>query len=338
MKWVAILGGQSRPHDHTDRSGEMRTGVRPAARWAALILIAGVLAACGSGGPAQPAAAPPTTSAGTAPTATTTTVPPTTTTTEQPGWTVIGTDAAGIAVDERTISGPDGGVVTLVRYRVGSTTFALHVGSQDPPANPASIPAANGAAIASTETPVLLGAFNGGFKMSSAAGGFEVNGQVLYPLRAGLASLVIDTDGSAHVGVWGDGLPIPGEQVASVRQNLAPLVSVGVASASAPDVGAWGAMLGPGPAVPRSAVGQDPLGDIIYAASMSVVPSDLAYALVNAGVFSGMELDINPYWIQAVGAATPGAALSTLVPGQQRPADQFQAGWTRDFITVLAAP
>jgi hypothetical protein len=320
----------------------MRNGVRPAARWAALVLVAAGLAACSSTtGPSHPSAAPSTAAPSTAAAAhtTTTTVPAptTTTTTEQPGWTVIGTDGAGIAVDERTITGPSGGVVTLVRYRVGSTHFALHVGSQDPPANAASIPPTNGAAIASTETPVLLGAFNGGFKMSSAAGGFEVNGQVLYPLETGVASLVIDTDGSAHVGVWGDGLPIPGEQVASVRQNLAPLVTDGVASPSAGSVGAWGAMLGPGPAVPRSAVAQDPVGDIIYAGSMGVVPSDLAAALVDAGAFSAMELDINPYWIQAVGAATPGAPLTTLVPGQQRPSDQFQAGWTRDFITVLAA-
>jgi hypothetical protein len=26
------------------------------------------------------------------------------------------------------------------------------------------------------------------------------------------------------------------------------------------------------------------------------------------------------------------------VPGQYRPADQYLAGWTRDFITVLAPP
>jgi hypothetical protein len=27
-----------------------------------------------------------------------------------------------------------------------------------------------------------------------------------------------------------------------------------------------------------------------------------------------------------------------LIPGQNRPADQYQVGWNRDFVTVLALP
>ena len=51
-----------------------------------------------------------------------------------------------------------------------------------------------------------------------------------------------------------------------------------------------------------------------------------------------MELDINPEWVQADTSATPGAALFAAVPGQNRPADQYLGGWTRDFVTVLAGP
>jgi hypothetical protein len=95
-------------------------------------------------------------------------------------------------------------------------------------------------------------------------------------------------------------------------------------------------MLGPGPAVPRSALGQDASGNILYAAGMSLVPSDLAAGLVDAGAVDAMELDINPEWVQAVAAQGPGAPLAAMIPGQNRPADQYQAGWTRDFVTVLA--
>jgi hypothetical protein len=268
---------------------------------------------------------------------TTTTVPPTTTTTtEQPGWSVVGNDDFGFAVDQQTFTGPSGGAVTIIRFRAGRVHYGLHVGSEDPPSGSAAIPPDAGSAIGPQEAPLLLGAFNGGFKIDAGAGGFDVDGLVLNPLVAGDASLVIDADGTAHIGVWGQTLPTPGEQVVSVRQNLAPLISGGVPNPSVGDPSAWGAMLGPGPAVPRSGLGQDAAGDILYAAGMSLVPSDLAAGLVNAGALNAMELDINPEWIQAVGAPSPGGPLTALIPGQNRPADQFQAGWSRDFITVLA--
>jgi hypothetical protein len=83
----------------------------------------------------------------------------------------------------------------------------------------------DGPSIGPDEAPVLVAAFNGGFEAAAGAGGFELNGQVLVPLLPGYASLVIDDGGTARVGVWGQNLPAPGEQVASVRQNLPPLVS-----------------------------------------------------------------------------------------------------------------
>lgn len=49
-----------------------------------------------------------------------------------------------------------------------------------------------------------------------------------------------------------------------------------------------------------------------------------------------MELDINPEWVQLDTARRPGGPLASAVPGQNRPADQYLVGWTRDFITVLA--
>ena len=69
---------------------------------------------------------------------------------------------------------------------------------------------------------------------------------------------------------------------------------------------------------------------------MSATPADLAEALVRAGVRSAMELDINPEWVQLDVARKPGHQLTAAIPGQGRPADQYLAGWTRDFITVLA--
>src|SRR5260221_14695628 len=88
----------------------------------------------------------------------------------------------------------------------------------------------------------------------------------------GMASLVIDRLGAAVIGVWGNGLPRPGEAVESVRQNLSLQVSNGQVAASAADWPAWGATLGGGEFVARSALGQDAAGQLIYPGSMSTRP------------------------------------------------------------------
>jgi len=240
-------------------------------------------------------------------------------------------------VDTQSVTEPTGHVVTVFRFRAGRVNYGLHVGSSDPPHGTATVVADSGPSIGPNETAALLAAFNGGFESTAGAGGFELNGQVLIPLQTGLASLVIDTSGSARIGVWGSGVPVPGEQVASVRQNLAPLVVGGQPSPTVGDIGVWGATLGGGTAVARSSLAEDGAGNLLYAASMSALPADLADALVSEGAVTGMELDINPEWVQLAWAATPGGPLTTGIPGQNRPADQYQVGWTRDFVTVLAA-
>ena len=284
---------------------------------------------------------PPTTTTTTVP-PTTTTVAPTTTTTvpveaEQPGWAAISHVGGAIAVDERSVVTAGGAQVTVFRFRAGVVRFDLHAGSQDPPANLAALPADAQPEVSSAEAPALLAAFNGGFKVDTGAGGVVVDGTTLAGLQNGAASFAIDSNGAGHVGVWGQTLPAAGEQVASVRQCLPPLVLNSQPSPNIFDIAAWGATLGGVSSIARSALGEDAAGNILYAGSMSALPSDMAQALISSGANTAMELDINPEWIQLAFATTPGGALQTGVPGQNRPADQFTAGWTRDFVTVLAA-
>jgi len=262
-------------------------------------------------------------------TTTSTTVP------VQPGWTPVSFLTTGVAVDQRTFGEPDGNQVTVARFRAGQVSFDLHVGSADPPA--ASVPRDAGPAVGPDEVPVLLAAFNGGFMSSAGVGGFELDGQVLRSLVPGMGSFVVDSDGSGHVGVWGQDVPAPGEQVVSVRQNLPPLVSGSVPSPAISDISTWGSTLGGGAVVARSALGEDPQGDILYAGGMAALPSDLANALISAGATTAMQLDINPEWIQLALASSAGGPLSAGVPGQNRPSNQVLVGWTRDFVAVLAA-
>lgn len=228
----------------------------------------------------------------------------------------------------------DGSVVTVAVFR-GPVQYVLHNGSRDPGPGYAALVRA-GSAVSGAERRHLLAAFNGGFLLRSRAGGYEQEGHVFRVLRHGLASLVIDRSGQARIGVWGVDVPVLGEAVYSVRQNLWPLVEGGHPTAQAARWWRWGGTTGHAEYVARSALGQDASGDLIYAASMSTVPEDLAVALARRGARIAMELDINPEWVQLAIAHTPGGPLRAPIPGQVRSATQYLTGWTRDFITVLA--
>ena len=227
----------------------------------------------------------------------------------------------------------DGAVVTLATF-TGPVTYVLHDGSEDPGLAVGRVRA--GPAVRGAERGRLLAAFNGGFKLSQGVGGYEQEGHVAAALRRGVTSLVIDRSGRARIGIWGHGVPAPGEAAYSVRQNLPPLVLNGKPTKRAADWSLWGATLGGGENVARSALGQNADGDLVYAASMSASPADLAAVMAYAGVRIAMELDINPEWVQLDVAGRPGGPLRAGIGGQSRPANQFLLGWARDFIAVLA--
>jgi hypothetical protein len=228
----------------------------------------------------------------------------------------------------------DGSVVTVAVFS-GQVQYVLHDGSEDPGPGYAALVRA-GPAVTGAERRHLLAAFNGGFLLHSRAGGYEQEGHVFRTLRHGLASLVIDRSGEASIGVWGADLPAPGKAVYSVRQNLWPLVENGQPTRQAARWWRWGGTIGHAEYVARSALGQDASGDLIYAASMSTTPEDLAVALARSGARIAMELDINPEWVQLAIARTAGGSLKAPIPGQVRPPTQYLTGWTRDFVIVLA--
>ena len=227
----------------------------------------------------------------------------------------------------------DGSVITIATF-TGPVTYVLHDGSQDP--GPLAGPVTAGPKITGQGRARLIAAFNGGFKMASLAGGYEQEDHVARRIRDGLASLVIDASGKARIGVWGRGVPVRGEDVYSVRQNLWLLVSGGRPAKESALWWRWGGTVGHAEYVARSALGENRAGDLVYAASMSTTPADLSWALARAGARVAMELDINPEWVQMDAATRPGGPLRAEIPGQHRPADQYLTGWTRDFIAVQA--
>lgn len=228
----------------------------------------------------------------------------------------------------------DGALVTLAKF-TGGVRYVLHSGSEDPGRLARGLVHA-GRAVSPAGRQRLVAAFNGGFKLSAGVGGYEQEGHVVSPLRPGMASLVLYRSGAVGIGAWGQSVPIPSQPVYSVRQNQYLLVSGGQPTPAAANWRAWGATLGGGELVARSAVGVNAAGQLIYAGSMSASQADLAAALVRAGATVGMRLDISPEWVQLAYAHRPGGRLHKGIPGQVRPADRYLRGWTRDFIAVLA--
>ena len=185
----------------------------------------------------------------------------------------------------------------------------------------------------------LVAAFNSGFRLAEARGGYFADGRFAAPLRPNAASLVIRADGSATVGEWDRDVSLTPD-VGAVRQNLALLVDAGhVVPGIDNNVGrAWGATLGNRLFIDRSGVGVTAAGDLVYVAGKTLTAGTLADLLARAGSVRAMELDINPEWTSfSYYPRNHGVPTATkLIADMQRPADRYEHVSTRDFVAVYA--
>jgi hypothetical protein len=199
------------------------------------------------------------------------------------------------------------------------------------------------APISSTNSRSLVAAFNAGFRIQDANGGYYTAGRIIAPLRQGAASVVIYKNGLMTVGKWGTTNFTMNNQVASVRQNLDLIVNgaKAVAGLSSQNTTKWGKTLGGTFNVWRSGLGETKDGAIIYVGGPSLSISDLANVLVRAGAVTGMELDINTDWVQysvfsgAPNTAVSGANGKSLLNLMAETPSRYFASWeNRDFFTM----
>jgi hypothetical protein len=218
--------------------------------------------------------------------------------------------------------------------------LVLHAGM----AEPVGIGCPQGCDIAAAERRRVVAGFNGGFKLSLGSGvGFMDAGRVAIPLSSGLASIVTYRDGGTQIGAWREGVPVRGHGgVSSVLQNLHLLIAGG---RPAPTVEScttecWGATLGGGVDVARSALGETGAGQLVWAGGESLSPGEIARALVGAGARDAVELDINPEWVAGYlyERRPDRLAAVPMVPGQPGIPGQLLSPDARDFFTVAAAP
>jgi hypothetical protein len=192
------------------------------------------------------------------------------------------------------------------------------------------------ATIPTTDISNLVTAFNSGFKMSAHPGGFYLNGKTMVPLVDGKASAVIDDTGHLTIGQWGRDVQMS-SHVTAVRQNLALVV---VHSQAVPGLNRnvdnrWGSSRNQFQYTWRSGLGVTAHGDVVYVAGDKLNLTTLATAMVDAGVTTGMELDIHSGQ-QSFTAFTAGASVGhqphKLMSTMSGPVGRYTFPDARDFF------
>ncbi len=262
----------------------------------------------------------------------------------QSGWTVGATTARGVVTDYK-MERVAGVWFRVFRLRARTALLRWHVGATDPPGAWHTVPSDAGPAVNWPNEGLagVVGVFNGGFKVGAKAGGSMVDGLTLSPMVPGDMTIAIDAAGHWRMGVWGQSLPSRSFHPIALRQNLGPLVLGGRLTAAAyANIFSWGSPLNNQPSEPRSGLGVDAAGNLIYVATMSDIgPVTLGQALLAAGVRTGMELDMNPYWPILGGSFHPLHApgpLPVQIPYSEHDPAIYFNGWQRDFFVGLAEP
>ncbi len=267
---------------------------------------------------------------------------------DEGAWHPAGRLVAGRAALYETMLVPPGGTARagIAWMDTSLLSARLYSGSMSPGGGPYKYTAPVAPAAASS----LVAAFNGGFKMPDAHGGYYTEGRMVKPLVRGDASLVIYANGAVTVGTWGSDVTMT-PSVAAVRQNLFPLVVNGAptARASTRTWRVWGGTCPCGAGQHgaehqwRSGVGVTADGALVYVVGPKLSPVQVADLLVRAGAVRGMQLDINPTWpvfasfkpavLNGPAAPSNGARLIATYRG---PATFFDPTYARDFITMSA--
>jgi Phosphodiester glycosidase len=185
----------------------------------------------------------------------------------------------------------------------------------------------------------LLAAFNGGFTHVDTNNGSAVNGHTNEPLVDGNATLVGYRDGRVDVVKWTGGPNAP-DNVAWARQSLTPILWDGKLNPELntdPNSIQWGYTLGGVTFTPRTAVGVDAHGNVMFVVVSEATVISLAQTLQHIGAVRGMEFDINPEWHTMITYSHRDGLGPTMVePQSQQSPDRYLTPEDRDFMVVYS--
>lgn len=183
----------------------------------------------------------------------------------------------------------------------------------------------------------LLATFNGGFTHVDTNNGSAVNGHTNEPLIDGNATLVGYRNGKVNIVKWTGGADAPAN-VAWARQSLTPILWNGQLNPELntdPNSIQWGYTLGGVTFTPRTAVGVDAHGNVMFVVASEATVISLAQILQHVGAVRGMEFDINPEWHTLITYSHHDGLGPTMVePQDQQSPDRYLTPDDRDFMAV----
>ncbi len=259
-------------------------------------------------------------------------------------WSPYISDPYGRTVGFRTALQPDTGrpyaVVAVVAMDLKNTRLHFVLGYREPISDkkisrPGTISKAD-------RTPRrLLAGFNGGFQARHGNYGAMADGAMALPARDTLGTIVVYRDGRVDLGAWGVDIKSSPDMV-SWRQNGPLVISHGAINPHTMDDAPqdWGFVLKGGVATWRSAVGlsQD-RRTLYYLVGPSLTISALAQAMHQAGVWDGIQLDINKAWTRFDRFAVKNGKLQAQPVLKDINQDsRFLEPYKRDFFYLTVGP
>jgi hypothetical protein len=199
--------------------------------------------------------------------------------------------------------------------------------------------------IATSVRPQLLAAFNSGFKMSDAEGGYYDSGRLARAMRTAGATLWITANGTLDIGAWGRDVSMQTPGLVMARQNLELIVDGGqpVPGVANNDPTRWGFTVGNAVLVWRSGLGVTANGALVYAAGPGLSASSLARLLAHAGAVRAMELDINSDWVDfftympgPAGSPAGYLTVNKLLADMRPSTNDYLTASSRDCIALFA--
>ena len=183
----------------------------------------------------------------------------------------------------------------------------------------------------------LLATFNGAFTHVDTNNGSAVNGHTNEPLIDGNATLVGYRNGKVNILKWSGGPNAPAN-IAWARQSLTPIVwnrKLNPELNTDPNSVQWGYTLGGVTYTPRTGVGIDSHGNVMFVVASEATVISLAQILQHIGAVRGMEFDINPEWHTMITYSHRHGLDPTMVePQSQQSPYRYLTPEDRDFMAV----
>jgi hypothetical protein len=257
-------------------------------------------------------------------------------------WLAYIKDSKGSPVAFRTFIQPDPkrpySLVAVVAFNLTRTRLGFELGWEDPavkggPKGTGLIPTAD------AQPGTLLATFNGGFKSEHGSYGAMSDGIIALPPLRGFATVAMYKDGTVKMGEYGKDLVSLAGTVAW-RQNCSLVIQNGQINPLVNNdaVQFWGANLHGETVTWRSGLGISADGNTLYYfAGPNLTTPVLAAAMQAVDVQTGMQLDINNYWVHFAAIRDTGGknVPEPLFPDEMKSdVGRYLTKYARDFFYV----